>query len=99
MLEYDYRTHVTLFVLPGCAETYHTADVWKDFGEISDSFVFFADRKVKALCLTNWDTDGDRVLTVDEASAVSELGDVFSGHTEIKSSDLGPLMSYNILLD
>ena len=87
MLEYDYRTHVTLFVLPGCAETYHTADVWKDFGEISDSFVFFADRKVKALCLTNWDTDGDRVLTVDEASAVSGLGDVFSGHTEIKSFD------------
>ena len=87
ILEYNYRTHVTLFVLPGCADAYRTADVWKDFGNICDTYAYFEDQTVKALCLANWDANGDGILTLDEISVVSSLRNVFNGHTEITAFD------------
>ena len=45
----------------------------------------FADPKVKALCVANWDTDGDGELSKDEAAAVTDLGDVFKENGEITS--------------
>lgn len=43
----------------------------------------FADRSVKALCLQHWDSDGDGLLSTEEAAAVTTLGEVF------KSSSYG----------
>ena len=43
----------------------------------------FADRAVKALCVQNWDRDGDGELSTEEAAAVTTLGSVF------KSSSYG----------
>lgn len=45
----------------------------------------FADAKVKALCVANWDTNGDGGLSEAEAAAVTDLGEVFNGNKEITS--------------
>ena len=47
------------------------------------SGIQFADAKVKALCVANWDTDGDGELSKAEAAAVTDLGEVFRKNTEI----------------
>lgn len=39
--------------------------------------IVFADANVKAICVANWDTNGDGELSMDEAAVVSSLGDVF----------------------
>ena len=50
-----------------------------------DSNITFEDVKVKALCVSNWDTSGDGELSQDEAAAVTDLGTVFKGNEEIKT--------------
>ena len=50
-----------------------------------DSNITFEDAKVKALCMSNWDTNGDGELSQDEAAAVTDLGTVFKGNEEIKT--------------
>lgn len=47
----------------------------------------FVDPSVKDICVANWDTDGDSELSMDEAAAVTDLGEVFKGHEEITSFD------------
>lgn len=45
--------------------------------------IAFADATVKALCVANWDTNKDGELSLDEAAAVTSLGEVFRGNKEI----------------
>ena len=45
----------------------------------------FADANVKALCVANWDTNGDGELDEAEAAAVTGLGKVFSENQTITS--------------
>ena len=45
----------------------------------------FADANVKALCVDNWDTNGDGELSEAEAAAVTSLGNVFYNKTNITS--------------
>ena len=47
--------------------------------------ITFADATVKAICVTNWDTNGDEELSYDEAAAVTDLGQTFSGNYDITS--------------
>lgn len=47
----------------------------------------FADAKVKAICVANWDTDHDGELSKQEAAAVTSIGEVFSWKSEITSFD------------
>ena len=47
----------------------------------------FADANVKALCVANWDANGDGELSEAEAAAVTDLGTVFKGNTTIQSFD------------
>ncbi len=47
----------------------------------------FADAAVKAICVQNWDTNGDGELSMNEAAAVTTLGGVFSDNQEITSFD------------
>ena len=49
--------------------------------------IAFADANVKAICLANWDTDGDDELSMEEAAAVTDLGTVFKENTTITSFD------------
>ncbi len=47
--------------------------------------ITFADANVKAICVANWDANGDGELTEAEAVAVTSLGDVFSQNDDIVS--------------
>ena len=51
------------------------------------TYITFADEKVKALCVTNWDTDHNGELSITEAAAVTTLGEVFKENKEITSFD------------
>ena len=81
--------NVTLYVPSGCKKAYQAADYWKDFRNIvgiSDSNVItFTDANVKALCVANWDTNGDGELSEGEAADVTSLDNVFRNNQEIVS--------------
>ena len=47
--------------------------------------IYFTDSAVKAICVANWDTDHDGELSNDEAQAVTSIGKVFRGNTEIRN--------------
>ena len=47
-------------------------------GDDTGDNIIFADAKVKALCVQNWDTNGDGELSKTEAAAVTSLGKVFN---------------------
>ena len=47
--------------------------------------ITFADSKVKALCVQQWDSNKDGELSTDEAAAVKSLGSVFRGNKTITS--------------
>ena len=75
--------NAVLSVPKGTDALYAAANVWKDFGRISIylddvATIDFEDDAVKALCVANWDTDGDGELTVAEAKKVKQLGTVFA---------------------
>lgn len=52
-----------------------------------DDIIHFVDANVKAICVSNWDTDGDGELTYAEAAAVTDLGLVFRYQQDITSFD------------
>ena len=73
-------TDMVVYVPCGTYEAYHTASTWSEFIIVQQSGscpIVFADAYVKALCVTNWDTNGDGELSYDEAAAVTDLGQVF----------------------
>ena len=81
------QSDATLYVPKSSLNAYKAADQWKDFREIVASNISFADANVKAICVANWDTDGDGELNVAEAMAVTDLGNVFKDNTSIASFD------------
>jgi hypothetical protein len=52
-----------------------------------DDIIVFADPNTKAVCVNNWDADGDGELTCDEAAAVWDLGYAFYYNQSITSFD------------
>ena len=78
------RAQATLFVPEGQEDAYRNALYWQDFGAIVAP-IYFSDPVVKAICVANWDTNGDGELTKAEAAAVTTLGTAFKGNTEIQS--------------
>ena len=84
------RANATLYVPAGCKAAYEAADYWKEFKEIIEMeapspSIEFADANVKAICVANWDTNEDGELSEEEAAAVTDLGTVFKGNTDITS--------------
>ena len=53
--------------------------------EVSSSNIVFADANVKAICIQNWDTNGNGELSESEAAAVTDLGTAFENNTTITS--------------
>ena len=78
---------VTLHVPAGCKEAYAADYFWSLYEEniVEMANIKFADANVKALCVANWDTDGDGELSDFEAASVTDIGTVFKGQSEITS--------------
>ena len=79
-----------VLIVPAGKKDAYIAAGWTDEvfkGGIKDvdetNFIEFADVNVKAICVANWDIDGDGELSENEAAAVADLGDVFHGNKEI----------------
>lgn len=53
----------------------------------AENLVIFADPVVEAICLANFDIDGNGVLMKDEAEAVTSIGTKFRENAEITSFD------------
>ena len=78
----------TLHVPAGSVDLYKAASPWNEFGTIvaikgENSNIEFADANVKAICVSNWDTNGDGELSYAEAAAVTDLGTVFKENQSI----------------
>ncbi len=83
-------TSMVVNVPCGTIEAYQNANGWSGFTNIQQSGacpIVFADANVKALCVTNWDTNGDGELSYVEAAAVTDLGEVFKNKNNITGFD------------
>lgn len=82
-------SQVWLYVPYGSYSRYKSANYWSLFNivemEAPLGGITFADENVKALCVANWDTNGDGELNETEAAAVTNLDQVFKGNTKITS--------------
>ena len=58
-----------------------------DTAAVVDEIIQFADANVKAICVKNWDTNGDGELSKTEAAAVTSLNQVFYRNGDITSFD------------
>ena len=91
----DITANSTLYVPAGSKALYEAANYWKDFMEIvaiseqqpTEDNIIFSDANVKAICVSNWDTNGDGELSKTEAAAVTDIGTVFKENTNITSFD------------
>ena len=59
----------------------------------------FSDAKVKAICVANWDTNGDGELSEEEAEDVTSIGTAFQNNTEITSFSESNILLELLLLD
>ena len=55
------------------------------FAVLGGEQIVFADLNVKAICVANWDTNGDGEFSYTEAAAVTNLGTAFRENTQITS--------------
>ena len=76
----------TLYVPAGSKAAYEADYYWSRFQEIVE-LIYFSDRNVKNVCVSNWDTNGDGELNEDEAASVTSLGQAFKNNSNIKSFD------------
>lgn len=53
------------------------------FAKYNNDIIQFADYRIKMICVSNWDTDGDFELSKEEASKVETIGKIFSEDTDI----------------
>ena len=92
--EYDDNNRLTKVTYPNGATVSYTYDDLGNRlsktvtgGEEADNskIISFADTKVKALCVANWDKNKDGELSEKEAAAVTSLGEVFKKNNEIRS--------------
>ena len=84
--EFSNFRNATLYVPAGSLAAYQAANVWCNFGNIIENTnINFADANVKALCVENWDTNHDGELSMAEAAAVTDLGEVFKENNTISS--------------
>ena len=80
------KKHFTLLLLLGVVAMGCTEGGIDDGGGNNENNIQFVDSLVRAMCVANWDTDGDGGLSYDEAAAVTDIGTTFRG-AEITSFD------------
>ncbi len=64
-----------------------TGDITLVANFVLDANIVFADENVKAICVANWDANGDGELSYAEAAAVTDLGEAFAQNADISSFD------------
>ncbi len=87
---YNVDKTIPVYVPLGSAADYQVANGWSDFTNIIEDAnlpINFADANVKAICVTNWDTNNDGELSYAEAAAVTDLGMKFAANYTITSFD------------
>ena len=72
--------NVTLYVPFGAKAAYEEARVWRNFSNIveKEDVVYFEDKKIKQICVDNWDISGDGEVSDYELSLVKDLNGVFT---------------------
>ena len=83
-------TNVNLHVPAESMEDYKRAVSSTPYREIvpgTTTYIVFADEAMKAVCVKNWDKDGDGELSYEESYKVTDLGDAFQNNKEITSFD------------
>ena len=84
----DVDKSIPVYVRSGSIDLFTNAEGWNEFTNfIALTNIEFADANVKALCVANWDTDGNGELSFEEAAAVTDLGAVFQYNEDIMSFD------------
>ena len=83
------HSNVTVNVPCGALSDYRNAEIWSglSFNYVDPCNIVFADANVKAICVSNWDTNGDGQLSYAEAAAVGygALANVFKNNTTIET--------------
>lgn len=90
--------NLIIYVPDASVDTYKEASGWSAFADriypLSvyeagglENVVQFADPAVEAICLANFNPDGNGIITKDEAAAVTSIGSTFRGNKEITSFD------------
>ena len=90
--EGSYPEYITLHVMSSAIKDYKATAPWSSFGSIiaisgedPSPKIQFADAAVKAICVDNWDVNGDGDLSEDEAAQVTSIGQIFRYNSEITS--------------
>ncbi len=84
----DVDKSIPVYVRSGSIDLFTNAEGWNEFTNfIALTNIEFADANVKAICVANWDTDGNGELSFEEAAAVTDLGAVFQYNEDIMSFD------------
>ena len=88
------KTSLSVYVPDQSVQAYREASGWSAYADRiwpMEAYLYgiitFADPAVEAICLANWDTNGSGYLNKEEAKAVTDIGTVFKGNTEITSFD------------
>lgn len=82
-----------IYVPDASVEAYKTATNWNAHASRIQSifyylgYIDFVDPAVRDICVANFDTDGDGVVSIEEAAAVTDIGTLFKGNTSIESFD------------
>lgn len=82
-----------IYVPDASVEAYKTATNWNAHASRIQSifyyygYIDFVDPAVRDICVANFDTDGDDVISIEEAAAVTDIGTLFKGNTSITSFD------------
>lgn len=82
-----------IYVPDASVEAYKTATNWVTYADrIMSMFYYlgyidFVDSAVRDICVANFDTDADGVVSIEEAAAVTDIGTLFRGNTSITSFD------------
>ena len=82
----EFKTEKTISIKRSKFGTLRYLDQELDMIAVTEPIVF-EDSKVEELCVANWDTNGDGLLSYAEAAAVQSLGHVFYSNTSITSFD------------
>jgi len=82
-----------IYVPDQSVEAYKNASGWNAHASRIQSifyylgYIDFVDPAVRDICVANFDTDKDGVISIEEAAAVTDIGTLFKGNTEITSFD------------